>query len=102
MQELLEAYPSLQSKYTRDSIVAKYKTIDTAERKKREIIKTVSGMIFKGVTLTSLDIDEKKYIVQFSCKDAQVAKRVQSLAKKNKLNTSLIAGSHDLKMEGAL
>jgi hypothetical protein len=54
------------------------------------------------VTLTSLDIDEKKYIVQFSCKDAQVAKRVQSLAKKNKLNTSLIAGSHDLKMEGAL
>ena len=102
MQELLVAYPSLQSKYTRDSIVSKYKTIDTAERKKREIIKTVSGMIFKGVTLTSLDIDEKKYIVQFSCKDAQVAKRVKALAKKNKLNTSAIAGSNDLKIEGAL
>lgn len=59
MQELLEAYPSLQSKYTRDSIVAKYKTIDTAERKKREIVKTVSGMLFKGVTLTALELDEK-------------------------------------------
>ncbi|MEN8727616.1 MAG: hypothetical protein ABF276_06595 [Sulfurovum sp.] len=102
MQELLEAYPSLQSKYTRDSIVAKYKTIDTVERKKRDIIKTVSGLIFKGVTLTSLEINDKKYQVQFTCKDAQVAKRVQALAKKNKLNTSMIAGSNDLKMEGTL
>ena len=102
MQELLEAYPSLQSKYTRESIVAKYKTIDRAERKKRDIIKAVSGMIFKGVTLTALDMDEKGYKVQFSCKDAQVAKRVQALAKKNKMNTSVIAGSNDLKMEGAL
>ncbi|MBT8344236.1 MAG: hypothetical protein KJO45_05910 [Sulfurovum sp.] len=102
MRELLESYPSLQSKYTRDSIVAKYKTIDTTERKKRDIIKAVSGMIFKGVTLTSLEIDEKKYQVQFACKDAQVAKRVQTLAKKNKLSTSMIAGSNDVKMEGAL
>ncbi len=85
--ELFEAYPSLQSKYTRDSIVTKYKTIDTTERKKRDIIKMVSGMIFKGVTLTSLEIDEKEYKVQFSCKDAQVAKRLKELATKNKLNT---------------
>jgi len=102
MQELLEAYPSLESKYTRDSIVAKYKTIDTVERKKRDIIKTVSGMIFKGVTLTSLEIDETKYQVQVTCKDSQVAKRVQALAKKNKLNTSMTAGSNDLKIVGAL
>ncbi len=102
MQVLLEAYPSLQSKYTRDSIVAKYKTIDTVERKKREMIKMLSGMIFKGVTLTLLDMDEKMFKVQFSCKDAQVAKRVKALAKKNQLNTSAIAGSNDLKIEGAL
>ncbi|WP_373032689.1 hypothetical protein [Sulfurovum sp.] len=102
MQELFEAYPSLQSKYTRDSIVTKYKTIDSAERKKREIVKMVSGMIFKGVTLTSFDMDEKKYKVQFSCKDAEVSKRVQALAKKNNLSTTAIAGSNDLKIEGAL
>jgi len=102
MQELLEDYPSLQSKYTRDNIVTKYKTIDTAERKKREIVKMVSDMIFKGVTLTSFDIDEKSYKVQFSCKDAQVANRVKALAKKNKLNTAAIAGSNDLKIEGTL
>lgn len=102
MQELLEAYPSLQSKYTRDSIRNKYKTIDTLERKKREIIKIVSGMIFQGVTLTSLEIDEKMFKVQFSCKDAQVTERVKDLAKKNKFNTSAVTGSNDLKMEGAL
>jgi len=80
----------------------KYKTIDTLEREKREIIKIVSGMIFQGVTLTSLEIDEKMFKVQFSCKDAQVAKRVKDLAKKNKFNTSSVTGSNDLKIEGVL
>ena len=102
MDELLQSYPSLQSKYTRDSIVTKYKTIDTVERKKREVIKMVSGMIFKGVTLTSLDMDENSFKVQFSCKDVQVANRVKALAKKNRLNTVAIAGSNDLKIEGTL
>jgi len=102
IQELLEAYPSLSSKYTRDSIISKYKTLDARERKKREIIKTLSGMIFKGVTLTSFDMDEKMFKVAFSCKDAQVAKRFKALAKKNKLNVSTVARSNDVKIEGAL
>lgn len=102
MQELLSAYPALQSKYTRDSIMTKYKMIDRAERKKREIVKMVSGMIFKGVTLSSLEIDTKSYKVHFTCKDAQVAKRLNLLATKKKLKTSAISGSHDLKIEGTL
>ena len=102
IQEMLSAYPALQSKYTRDSIVAKYKAIDTAERTKREIVKMVSGMIFKGVTLSSLEVDDKSYKVHFTCKDAQVAKRLNLLATKNKLKTSAISGSHDLKIEGTL
>ena len=102
MQELLEAYPSLQSKYTRESIVNKYKTIDSAERKKRDLIKTVSSMIFKGVTLTSLEMNEKMLKAQFSCKDAKVAKRVKDLAKKNQLNISAVSGSNDVKIEGTL
>lgn len=102
VQELLSANPALQSKYTRESIVTKYKAIDTAERKKREIVKMVSGMIFKGVTLSSLEIDAKSYKVHFTCKDAQVAKRLTLLATKNKLKTSAISGTHDLKIEGTL
>lgn len=101
-QELVEAYPSLESKYKRESIIAKYKTIDTVERKKRDTIKKVSEMIFKGVILTSLEMNEKRFIVNFSCKDAQIAARLKTLAQKYKLNVSAIAGSNDLKIEGLL
>ncbi len=102
ISELLESYPSLSSKYTRDSIISKYKTLDARERKKRDIIKTLSGMIFKGVTLTAFDMDEKMFKVAFSCEDAQVAKRLKALAKTNKLNISSVSGSNDVKIEGAL
>ena len=102
MQELLEAYPSLQSKYTRESIVNKYKTIDSAERKKRDMIKALSGLIFKGVTLTSFEMNEKSFTVQFSCKDAKVAKRVQTLAQKKQLKAIVSTGSNDVKIEGVL
>ncbi len=102
LQELLEAYPSLQSKYTRDSIVSKYKTIDSIERKKRDIMKTLSGMIFKGVTLNALEINQQIFKVQFSCKDAQVVKRVKVLAKKNHFTAVAVAGSYDVNIEGSL
>lgn len=102
MQELLAAYPTLQSKYTRDSIVSKYKTIDTVERKKRDLVKMVSGMIFKGVTLTALQMDQKMLKAHFSCKDAQTAERVKALAKKNQFNLLPISGSNDVKIEVAL
>jgi len=102
MQELLEAYPSLQSRYTRESIVNKYKTIDSSERKKRDMIKALSGMIFKGVTLTSLEMNEKKYSAQFSCKDEKVVKRVKALAEKKQLKAIAAAGSNDVKIEGVL
>jgi hypothetical protein len=102
IEELLEAYPSLSSQYTRDSIISKYKTLDAMERKKREIIKTLSGMIFKGVTLTAFAMDEKRFTVAFSCKDAEVAKRLKALAKKNRFNISAVSGSNDLTIEGSL
>lgn len=102
MQELLEAYPSLSSKYTRESIVSKYKTLDQLERKKRETIKALSGMIFKGVTLTSFEMDDKKFSVHFFCKDAKTFKRVKALAKKNQFKTVNVSRAYDLKIEGLL
>ena len=102
MQELLEAYPSLQSKYTRESIVNKYKTIDQLERKKRELVKAVSSMIFKGVTLDSLQIDDKRLKAQFTCQDVGVANRVKALAKKNQLKLLPVSGSNSVIIEGAL
>ncbi len=102
MQELLEAYPSLQSKMQRENIATKYKSIDIRERKKREVMKSLAGLIFKGVTLTSFSLTEKSYKVHFSCNDVKVAKRLKELAKKEKFNTSKVAGSDDLLIEGTL
>ena len=102
MQQLLEEYPSLQSKLQRENIATKYKIIDSAERKKRELIKSLSTMIFKGVTLTSLTLNEKSFKVLFSCSDAKVTKRLNELAKKEKLTASKIADSNDIQIEGML
>jgi len=102
MQALLENYPSLESSYTRKNIANKYKAIDTKERKKRDIIKALSHMIFKGSKLSSLSVDETKFKAQFSCKDASVTSKLKELAKKEKFNTSKIANSNDLKIEGTL
>jgi len=102
MQSLLENHPSLQSSYTRNSIASKYKKIDTKERKKRDVIKSLSHMIFKGSKLSTLSIDDNKFKAQFSCKDASVTRKLKELAKKEKFNTSKVANSNDLKIEGTL
>ncbi len=102
MAQLLEDYPALESSYTRESIVSKYKTIDTLERKKRDTIKSLSRMIFKGSTLTTLSINDKSFQAVFQCKDAGVSSRLKELAKKEKFNTTNIAKSSNLKIAGTL
>jgi len=102
MQLLLEDYPSLQSSYKRESIASKYKVIDKKERKKRDVIKSLSHMIFKGSTLTSLVLDDKSFQANFACKDAKTSKKLKDLAKKEKFNISQIHKSHDVKIEGKL
>ena len=85
LQSKLEAYyakyPSLQSSYTRESIAAKYRKIDTAERKKRLIVKKVADMLFKGVMLKSFVMDEKGFRAVFEADDIKALKRLESLSK---------------------
>ena len=88
MQILLDEYPSLQSQYTRDSIAAKYTMIDKNERKKRDIVKTLAGMIFKGVKVSSFSMNEKVFKVDFICSDAKVVKRLIQLAKKSEFSSA--------------
>lgn len=102
IERLYESYPALQSSYTRQSIVEKYKGIDSSERKKRDAIKAFSGMIFKGVTLRTLHVDDKGFKAEFSCSDAKVAKRLKALAKEAHYNTTNLKGSNDLRIEGLI
>jgi len=102
LQTLYEANPSLQSSYTRDEVLSKYRNIDTQERKKRDIVKKLSGLIFKGVTLTNMTITDSKYKAQFTCVSAQVSKKLQELAKKSNFKVSKVKESHNLQIEGTL
>ncbi len=102
MQLLLEEHPSLQSKMQRENIFTKYKTIDTSERKKRELLKTFSGMIFKGVTLTSIVLTEKSFKAQFACNNDKVSKQFVEMVKKENLKSSNVTGSNVIQIEGTL
>ena len=82
IEDLIEEYPTLQSQYTRKSIAEKYRAIDKNERKKRDTIKTLGSMIFKGVTVDTFKMDDKGFTVRFKCSDAKVAKHLKELSKK--------------------
>ena len=100
MQELLEAYPALQSKMQRESISFKYRTINNTERKKRDAIKTLAAMIFKGVTLTAYHMDEKHFKATFTCDNTKTAAKVEALAKKSNFKVTSAKGSNIVVIEG--
>lgn len=79
---LLEEHPSLQSQYKRRSIAEKYRAIDSLERKKRDSIKRLASLLFKGVKVERFSMDDKGFKVRFKCSDAKVAKHLRELAKK--------------------
>ena len=82
INKLLEENPSLQSQYTRKSIAEKYKGIDSRERRKRDLIKTLAGMLFKGVKVDTFKMDEKTFMIRYLCSDAKVTKHLREIASK--------------------
>ena len=102
LSALLEEHTSLSSSYVRESELEKYTAIDTKERVKRNVIKSVSGMIFKGVTFESMEMNEKKFSILFGCSNVKVCAKVIEIAKKEQFNTSKPKGSSQVKVEGSL
>jgi len=102
MANIYETHAYLKSAYTREDAIDKYQKIDKQERRKRDAIKTSSKMIFKGVTLSNLRVDEKNFIAQFMCTDSSVAQRAKDIAKKAKDNFFTVKGDTTLTMKGTL
>jgi len=102
LQTMYADHPSLRSTYTREGIVSKYRELDKTERAKRDAVKKLSGMIFKGVTLTALYVDHKGVKANFSCSNKKIAQRVENLGKKAQFKVSKTKGSFELHMEGTL
>jgi len=86
LEKLLKFNPSLQSEYTRDSIAIKYRTIDKVERQKRDYIKSLSELIFKGVEVETFMMNNKNLSIRFKCDSTKIAKHLVSLAKKAGFN----------------
>jgi len=102
MQMLLEDHPILQSKIQRESVAQKYTHIETKEKQKRETIKRVSKLIFKGSTLISLTVQDKGFKALFSYTDDAVLKRLQVLAKDEKFAKVKVLNGKKVQIEGAL
>lgn len=105
MQEELDVlykeYPSLKSSYTRQDAIDKYHTMDQKERQKRDAIKSISNMIFKGVTLKYVNVNDKKIHAEFFCSNDKAKKQLQALAKKSHFKTSSKV-AHQLILEEVL
>ena len=88
LTKLLKVNPALESEYTRDSIATKYRTIDKIERKKRDNIKSLAGLIFKGVEVETFIMTHKKFSIRFKCESAKIAKHLVDLAKKSNFKSA--------------
>ena len=102
LDTLYTTYPALQSSYTRKEVVSTYRTLDSSERKKRSAIKNISSVIFKGVTLSSLHMDDTKFKTTFLCVSKEVSKKLQALVKKYNYSVKPIKNSYNIEIEGTL
>ena len=102
LDALYEANPALQSAYARESVASKYRKIDQLERRKRELVGKIAGMIFKGVTVTHFSLEGRRYTVHFLVSDARVAKRLEGLIKRAGMQKSPRSTSTEIIVEGSL
>ena len=100
LNKIFEKHTSLKSSYTRKSIASKYQRLDKSERKKREMIKALSKMIFKGSSLNTLEINRNKFKATLLVVNRNVEKRVRELSKKQKFKVTKVGSM--LNIEGAL
>lgn len=102
LNTLYEKHSYLQSSYTRDAAVEKYKTLDTKERLKRDTIKVCSKMIFKGIILTKLTTDDTHVVCTFESKNSKDARQLKTLAKKSTNISFSIKGDSIITLEAKL
>ena len=99
---VLNEYPSLQSQYARDNIAKKYQKIDSIERHKRELLKSLSMLVISDVKIESLDLDSKNFVAVFSSQTPRTLLKISSLAKKKEYKVSRLGDEKLIKVEGSL
>jgi len=100
LNQIFEEYPQLQSKLTRDSIKNKYESIETKERKIRDLIDTYSQLTSKKSILDKLELNGNKLIAQFNVTPTEISK-VINIAKNANLKTTKVNNTL-IRVEGEL
>ena len=99
LSSLYEQNPALQDEYKRESIVSKYKNIDSKEREKRDLTKKLSKLIFKGSKLTSLTLTDTSVKATFECQDKQKAIKVVGMAQKDQFKSAKVVDENTVQIE---
>jgi hypothetical protein len=85
-------YPMMQSRYTRENILQKYRKIDREERKKRDLVAKIAGVLSKKVTLVSFSMDKKQYRATLHVSDRTLLKSVKQRLNQSGLKTIKVTG----------
>ena len=88
LSELLDENPKYGSTLLRNSILEKYKPIDTIERKKRETIKEISKLLSAKSQLKKLSVKEKSVRAEILTLDTTINKQVKEHANAKKFKVS--------------
>ena len=85
-------YPMMQSQYTRESILQKYRNIDQKERKKRDILAKIAEVLSPKVVLESFSIDKQHYRALLYVSDRALLQSVKQKLRDSGLKTIEVTG----------
>ena len=97
LTELLDENPKYGNSMLRQSILDKYKPIDTNERAKRQTIQDISKLLSAKSQLKELSIDKNSISATITTENQSISKQVSQHAKAKKMKVS--ATGLDLKVE---
>lgn len=101
VSEILQRHPALSSKYTRESILSKYKKVDKLERAKRDLLAKISKIIDDNSRVETLKINHNKYDIILSSDSSASANKIKRKATKYGLKVDLLSGNK-LSIKGTL
>ena len=85
---LIDENPKYGSSLLRDSILNKYKPIDTTERAKRQTMKDISRLLSSKSQLKELNINEKSISAVIDTQSPSISKQVSEHAKVKKMKVT--------------
>jgi len=94
---LIDENPKYGSSMLRESILDKYKPIDTKERAKRQAMKEISKLLSSKSKIKELNINEKSISATIATQNKSISKQVTDHAKVKKMKVT--ATGLDLKVE---